>query len=152
MSAYSTAALIAFLNAEYGGQDLFVSPYEYELFIGDDIALGASVSKTLQITSNQDFLLTAIYAIDIEDSQSGSSILIVDNTSGDPFSYGPVPLPVIAAMPASSTSGMPMFGQLPYPRLLEGRTSLNVQFTASPNFPLTDSLFVVLSGMNVRAA
>lgn len=152
MSAYTTAALIAFLNAEYGGQDLFVSPYEYELLIGDSISAGGSVSKTLQITSNQDFLLTALYAIDIEDSQNGSSILIVDNTSGEPFSYGPVPLPVQCGMPASIASGAPMFGQLPYPRLLEGRTSLNVQFTASPNVPLAANLWIIFSGMNVRAA
>lgn len=152
MSAYTTAALIAFLNAEYGGQDLFVSPYEYELLIGDSISAGGSVSKTLQITSNQDFLLTSIYSIDVNDDQNGSSILIVDNTSGEPFSYGPVELPTIAAMPGSTGYNSPLFGQLPYPRLLEGRTSLNVQFTASPNIALTGELWIVFSGMNVRAS
>lgn len=145
MNAYSLDALTGILNELYGGQPLFVTPYQYTVDIGAPGA-NVSVTKTLQITSNLDFLLTQILGDVADDTNvtAGSKLLIVENQSGDPFTYGPCPVNSLVRFYLNANPAPLMF-----PRLLQGRSSLSVQWVQADAAPGAD-ITLIFDGLNVR--
>lgn len=136
--------IIGYLQDQYGGAPIFVSPYEYRVDF-PAIAAGGTATKQLQINSNSDFIITRI-GFEYDEVVADASVLIIDSATGQPFSYGPTP--VLALCDYSLAAGL--YGGLSFPRWFAGRSSLSVQLTAG--IEITGEPSIVFSGFNVRGA
>lgn len=146
MNAYSIQDIIGFLNSIYGGQELFISPYQYSLDIGA-VAAGETVTRNLQITANQDFVVTELNifnAVVLLDT----TLLLTDNGSGNTLTYGPCPILSIA----NATFSFGNVAPLMFPWLLEGRGSVSALISCGDASSLAANAALVFDGFNVRGA
>jgi hypothetical protein len=129
-----------------------VVPYSYQLnFLA--VGVGATVTQTLSITANADFIhcATAVSADLAGAAQNlgnavlpNATILITDSGTNEQFSSAPVPLMNFATRVPSRDSGTHV-----YPRFIAGRSSLTVQVT-SYEAVNTPNIRITLQGVLVR--
>lgn len=150
MQAYSFRDLQAFAAALYGGRPLLLTPYAYTVTFSS-IAQGATSTQSLSITANADFILTGLnYRAGTGSAQTVSNktaafarVLITDSGTNEQFTNSGVDLENYC------TNG---YGgrDLPFPRLIQGRTALNIQMTSYAPTAETYAIDLMLEGVLVR--
>jgi len=127
----------------------FVSPYAYSVTFS---SLAQSTSATQQLTiQNIDFVLLEMsFRANIGAAQTESSItapfvrlLVTDNGSGEQFSNSAIDLEALLSNGQKESA-------LPYPRILQGKSTLSLQATNYAPTAETYSFDVVFSGVQVR--
>jgi hypothetical protein len=129
-----------------------VVPYSYQLnFLA--VGVGATVTQTLSITANADFIhcATAVSADLAGAAQNlgnavlpNVTILITDSGTNEQFSSAPVPLMSFATKVPNRDGDTHV-----YPRFIAGRSSLTVQVT-SYEAVNTPNIRITLEGVLVR--
>lgn len=153
---YDLQALEAFAARFYQGYDLLITPYGYTASF---LALAAATTQTaaVNIAANADFIMTAVrYHATTTGAEVGQSVsskavamvrmLITDTGSAEQFTAQAVDLENYCTNDSKSQD-------LPYPRIVAGRTSLSVSLTnysagATEAYPQIDLFF---NGVLVRA-
>lgn len=151
-SKFSPNDILQFTNLIYQGRPVTVVPYGYTVSVAS-LAQGASVTQSLNITANADFILTEIKARSgIGTAQNVSTkvapyvrVLITDSGSNEQFTNSAVDLENY------STNGDSEAGGLPYMRFISGRTSLSITMTSYAPTAETYSIDLYLEGVLVRA-
>lgn len=151
-TGYSVSEIEDFVAKMYPNHEVIITPYAYSTtFL--NLAQGAAASNVININANADFvMLGAHHRAALAVTQTAASktapfvrMMLTDSGSGENFTSVPVDLECY------STNGN-IVNSLPYPRIINGRTSLTVSVT---NFaPLAETyttLDVVLEGIQVRA-
>jgi hypothetical protein len=158
MQRYSFLDIQAFVAQLYrdpaSGQGINVTlvPYGYtSTFL--DLAQGQTLTNSLNITANADFVLTGLkYRAGTETMQTVSDktaafvrVLLTDSGSNEQFTNQAVDVENYSTNGGDSRD-------LPYPRLIQGRTSLTIQATNySPDTGETyTTLDLYLEGVLVR--
>lgn len=132
---------------------LLITPYGYPVLF-TAIAPGATQTKTLNIAANADFVLLKINARSVvsgeTDTQTVSTqplpqvrLFITDSGTGENFTNTEVDI--------NNYTSISWLQGLPYPRILSGKSSLQIQ---ARNFGATDTegtLEVYFDGVQVRA-
>lgn len=147
---YEPDVIKAFLELFYGDAQLNVVPYAYTAqFTG--LAPGTTQAQIVTIAANADFLYLATHyhaSIAAAAQNVGNKtvamcrLLITDTGSSESFT-------ATAADLENYAQNAPVANSLPYPRLIGGLTSLNVQLT---NFSTTETYVIDLffEGMRIR--
>jgi hypothetical protein len=141
----------AFASKFYQGRPLLLTPYAYVLTFSS-LTAGSSQTQTLSITANADFIFLQCHhhanvasAAQTVASKTAplATILITDSGTNEQFTNAAVDLE------SYSTNGN-IINNLPYPRIVSGRSTLTVQLTS---YEATNTLNVYLSfdGVLVRA-
>ena len=151
-SKFSPNDILQFTNLIYQGRPVTVVPYGYTVSVAS-LAQGASVTQSLNITANADFILTEIKARSgIGTAQNVSTktapyvrVLITDSGSNEQFTNAAVDLENY------STNGDSEAGGLPYMRFISGRTSLSITMASYAPTAETYSIDLYLEGVLVRA-
>jgi hypothetical protein len=150
-SSYSISDIESFASKFYQGRPLLLTPYAYVLTFSS-LAAGGSATQTLNITANADFIFTMLHhrANVAAAAQTVSSktaplarVLITDSGTNEQFTNSAIDLENY------STNGN-IVNELPYPRIVSGRSTLTVQLTS---YEATNTLNIDLSfeGLLVRA-
>jgi hypothetical protein len=150
-SSYDISSIESFASKFYQGRPLLLTPYAYVLTFSS-LAAGGSATQTLNITANADFIFTMMHhrANVAAAAQTVSNktaplarILITDSGTNEQFTNAAVDLENY------STNGN-IINDLPYPRIVSGRSTLTVQLTS---YEATNTLNIDLSfeGVLVRA-
>jgi hypothetical protein len=149
---YSFLDIEAFASRFYGGSKLLITPYAYNLtFLA--LAQNTSATQTLNIAANADFIfLSARTRAQIGAAQTLDGItapfvrmLLIDSGSGEQFTQQPVDLLNYASNPRCEHN-------LPYPRIIAGKSTLTVTVTNyAPTAETYTTLDVMLEGVQVRA-
>lgn len=148
---FSLLELQAYANQLYGGRPLLMVPYGYTVTFAGVTAL-QTVTQTLSITANADFILTEIKARIADASAQTISnlnapymrVLITDSGSNEQYTNSAVDLVNY------STIGQSAIGSLPYPRFVSGRTALTIVLTEYGNIPGPQTVDLFLQGLLVR--
>lgn len=136
MQRYSFLDLQAFAAQMYrgaasGGQAVVLTPYGYTVTV-TSLAAAAVSSQSLSITANADFILTGMryHATIAAAAQTVSTktvacvrVLITDSGTNEQFTNQAVDLENYSTNGGDSRD-------LPYPRFIQGRTALSLQFTS----------------------
>jgi hypothetical protein len=149
--SYSISDLESFASKFYQGRPLLLTPYAYVLTFSSLAAAGAA-TQTLNITANADFIFTMMHhrASINGAAQTVSTktaplvrILITDSGTNEQFTNAAVDLENY------STNGN-IINDLPYPRIVSGRSTLTVQLSS---YEASNTLNIDLSleGVLVRA-
>lgn len=148
---FTPAELQAWLAPKYSGRDIYVQPYAYNVtFLA--LAQSASDQKQLQIAANADFVLLGInHRAQIGAAQTVSTktapfvrMLVTDSGSNEQFTN------VAVDLENYSTNGLGV-QNLPYPRIVSGRSALTIQVTNyAPTAETYTSLDILFSGLLVR--
>jgi len=150
-STYSIADIESFASKFYQGRPLLLTPYAYVLTFSS-LAAAGSATQTLNITANADFIFTMMHH---RASVNGAAqtvstktaplvrILITDSGTNEQFTNAAVDLENY------STNGN-IVNDLPYPRIVSGRSTLTVQLSS---YEASNTLNIDLSfeGVLVRA-
>jgi hypothetical protein len=150
-SSYSIADIESFASKFYQGRPLLLTPYAYVLTFSS-LAAGGSATQTLNITANADFIFTMLHhrANVAAAGQTVSNktaplarVLITDSGTNEQFTNAAIDLENY------STNGN-IVNELPYPRIVSGRSTLTVQLTS---YEASQTLNIDLSfeGLLVRA-
>lgn len=147
---FTPAELMAWIAPKYGNRRLTVLPYAYKTtFLA--LAQNGQAQAQILIAANADFLLLGINhraqigAAQTVDTKTAPFVrcLITDSGSNLQFWNEAVDLETV------SSNGVGV-QNLPYPRLLGGRTSLTVQVTNyAPTAETYTSLDITLSGVQI---
>lgn len=155
MNGYSFLALKAWIDALYLASDpnseTWITPYGYTATF---LLLAQNTTQTQQIniTANGDFVLTGVkHRAQIGAAQTVSTktapfvrVLLVDSGSNEQFTAQAVDLENYSQNGVAPNA-------LPYPRFVQGRTSLTVQATNyAPTAETYTSIDVFLEGVLVR--
>lgn len=152
MQRYSFLDLQAFASAIYNGRQLLMVPYAYNVTVLALAQNGVS-NQSLSITANADFILTGMkYRAQIGAAQTVSNktaafvrVLITDSGSNEQFTNAAVDLENYSTNGGDSRD-------LPFPRFIQGRTALTMQFTNyAPTAETYTSIDFMLEGVLVRA-
>jgi hypothetical protein len=128
MTRYTISEIEAFVQRFYPGRKLLLTPYGYPMQF-DPITHATNATQQLQISANADFLLLGIgYHADLAGAAQAAAtkpsfvgrILITDTGSNEQFTQGAVDLETYAE---NNVAGV----NLPYPRIVGGRSVLQVQ-------------------------
>ena len=149
--SFGIADIEAFASKFYQGRPLLLTPYAYVLTFSS-LTAGSSQTQTLSITANADFIFLQCHhhanvasAAQTVASKTAplATILITDSGTNEQFTNAAVDLE------SYSTNGN-IINNLPYPRIVSGRSTLTVQLTS---YEATNTLNVYLSfdGVLVRA-
>jgi hypothetical protein len=149
--SYGIADIEAFASKFYQGRPLLLTPYAYVLTFSS-LTAGSSQTQTLSITANADFIFLQMHhhanvasAAQTVASKTAplATILVTDSGTNEQFTNAAVDLE------SYSTNGN-IINNLPYPRIVSGRSTLTVQLTS---YEATNTLNVYLSfdGVLVRA-
>jgi hypothetical protein len=150
-SSYSIADIESFASKFYQGRPLLLTPYAYVLTFSS-LAAAGSATQTLNITANADFIFTMLHhrASINGAAQTVSTktaplvrVLITDSGTNEQFTNAAIDLENY------STNGN-IVNELPYPRIVSGRSTLTVQLTS---YEASNTLNIDLSfeGLLVRA-
>lgn len=151
---YDLKSIATFLAPSYRGRTFGLLPYGYNLTF-TSFAQNANSSQQLNIQANADFLLLAVkYHAHISAVQTVSTktvafarLLITDNGSGQQFTNSAIDLENYANNGANSSGT----GQIPYPRLIGGRSSLTVQLVGyQPTAETYGVIDLYFEGVNVQ--
>jgi hypothetical protein len=153
--SYSISDIEQFASRFYGGRPLLLTPYAYVTTF-TTLTFGTSQTNVINITANADFILLQFHhraSVDLDVAQTVSNknapyvrMLVTDSGTNEQFTNSAVDLENY------STNGN-IVNNLPYPRIISGRSTLTVQVT---NFGgaaavTLESLEVQLHGVLVRA-
>lgn len=120
-----------YASAIQQGQRLLLTPYGYTVTF-TDFDIGETLTQSLNITANAAFILTGLryYSVLPADAVIVSGkvaqrarVLITDSGSGEQFTNSAVNLENYAG-------NGDVAHNLPFPRFINGRTSLNIQLTS----------------------
>jgi hypothetical protein len=149
--SYGISDIEAFASKFYQGRPLLLTPYDYVLTFSS-LTAGSSQTQTLSITANADFIFLQMhhhanvaYAAQTVANKTAplARILITDSGTNEQFTNAAVDLENY------STNGN-IINNLPYPRIISGRSTLTVQVT-SYEASQTLNLDLSFSGVLVRA-
>jgi len=155
MNGYSPLEILALLNSPqyYGDQQLLqIQPYAYVTTI-TSLAPAGTFSTTINIAANADFLLLGIAhrATVAAAAQTVSNktapcvrVLLTDTGSGEQFTAQAIDLETWSR---NGVDGP----YLTYPRLLQGRTAVQLQATSYAAAETYAPMDIVLDGVLVRA-
>lgn len=138
-------------NSMRSGQVPVLTPYGYNVTV-TSLAAAATSTQSLSITANADFILTGIRyrAMIAAAAQTVSNktaaavrLLITDTGTNEQFTNSAIDLENY------STNGGDA-RDLPYPRLIQGRTALSLQFTSFAAAETYAPLDLYLEGVLVR--
>jgi hypothetical protein len=149
--SYSLADIENFAARFYQGRGLLLTPYAYNTNFAA-LAQGATASNVINIAANADFIVTGLHhRANTGSAQNISTktapfvrVLLTDTGSNEQFTAQAVDLENY------STNGN-IVNQLPYPRILSGRSSVTVQATSYAPTAETYNLDIMLEGVLVRA-
>lgn len=144
---YSPAACLAFARSFYVAEDrdkLVLSPIFYTSN-PQTVAAGAQRVINIPISNQADFVMCGVNvrsATSSADIFAQSTLLLVDNSSGEPLSQGPTML-------ASYVGNLTIHNTLPHPYFLRGNSAITANIN---NLSISDMdyLTVVLSGFQCR--
>ena len=149
---YSISEVESFAARFYGGARLLITPYAYNT-IFTSLSQGSTQSSVINIAANADFLLMGIHhRAQIGAAQTNSSktapyvrVLLTDSGSNEQFTAQPVDL-------ENYSNGSNFGNNLPYPRIIAGRSTINVSVTNfAPTAETYTTLDIMLEGVLVRA-
>lgn len=150
--SYSISDIEAYASKFYQGRPLLLTPYAYVLTFSS-LAPGASSTQTLNITANADFILlqlhhratSSAYAAQTVSTKVAplARILVTDSGTNEQFTNAAIDIENY------STNGN-IINNLPYPRIVSGRSTLTVQVTSYEGAN-TINLDVSFDGVLVRA-
>jgi len=148
---YSPAEIQAWVAQKYPNRELYLQPYGYNTtFAGLDA--GTTQQAQVQIAANADFVLLGVnHRAQIGAAQTVSTktapfvrLLVTDSGSNEQFTNSAVDLENYSANDGKIQN-------LPYPRIISGRSALTLQVT---NYAPTDedyeTLDIFFSGVLVR--
>lgn len=151
-NTYSLQELEAFTARFYQGRPLLLVPFAYNLiFLA--LAQGAQASQVVNIAANADFCCIGIrHRAQIGAAQNVGTktapfvrMLVTDTGSNEQFSNTAVDLENYSTNDAKNN-------MLPYPRIVGGRSTLNVQVTNyAPTAETYTTLDVFFEGVLIRA-
>lgn len=151
-ASYSISDIESFLSRFYGGRQLLITPYAYNVSF-TTLTQNSTQSQVMAIAANADFLLLGVHhRASIGAAQTVSNktapfvrMLLTDSGSNEQFTSQAVDLENY------STNGN-IINTLDYPRILSGRSSLTVQVTNyAPTAETYTSLDIMFEGVQVRA-
>ena len=149
--SFTIGEIEAFVSKFYAGRPLLLTPYGYNLTFSS-LAAGATATQSLNIAANADFVaLTVHHRANVAAAGQNVStkvaplarILVTDSGSNEQFTNAAVDLENY------STNGN-IIKTLPYPRIIPGRSTLQVQLT-SYEASQTLNVDVFFEGVLVRA-
>lgn len=148
---YSVMELQAFANQIYGGRPLVMTPYGYTVTFSG-VTASSSLTQTLSITANADFILTQIKSRTSDSTLQTISnknapyyrLLVVDSGTNEQFTNSAVDTENF------TTNGNTQQGLLPYPRFIAGRTSLTLTLSEYRGVAATQNIDVFLEGLLCR--
>ena len=150
--SYSVSDIEAYASKFYQGRPLLLTPYAYVLTFSS-LAAGTSATQTLSITANADFILLQLHHRATSSAYAGQTvstkiaplarILVTDSGTNEQFTNAAVDLENY------STNGN-IINNLPYPRIVSGRSTLTVQ-VSSYEASATINLDISFDGVLVRA-
>jgi hypothetical protein len=150
--SYSISDIEAFASKFYQGRPLLLTPYDYVLTFSS-LAAGTSATQILNITANADFIFLGMHHRATSSAYAGQTvstkvaplarILITDSGTNEQFSNAAVDIENY------STNGN-IINNLPYPRIVSGRSSLTVQLS-SYEASATINIDLAFEGVLVRA-
>jgi len=150
-SSYSIADIEAFASRFYQGRALLITPYAYTITFSA-LAAGATASQVINIAANADFMALMFHhrANVAAAGQTVSNktaplvrLLVTDSGSNEQFTNAAVDIENY------STNGN-IINDLPYPRIVSGRSTLTLQVT-SYEASQTLNLDISIEGCLVRA-
>lgn len=155
MNGYSFLALKSWIESLFAINDpnsvLWITPYGYTATFAA-LAQNATATQQINITANGDFVLTGLrHRAQIGAAQTVSTktapfvrVLLTDSGSNEQFTAQAVDLENYSQNGVAPVA-------LPYPRFIQGRTSLTVQATNyAPTAETYTTLDVFLEGVLVR--
>ena len=148
---YSMADIESFVARFWPGIKTYITPYWYSATF-TAVAQAAQQTQQINIQANADFLcMSILFRMNIAAAQNESTItapflrlLITDNGSGEQFSQTAIDLEAQGRNSQRSNA-------LPYPRILQGKSTLTLQVTNYAPTAETYSGDVILEGVQVRA-
>jgi hypothetical protein len=150
-SSYSIADIEAFASRFYQGRSLLITPYAYTITFSA-LTAGATASQVINIAANADFMALMFHhrANVAAAGQTVSNktaplvrLLVTDSGSNEQFTNAAVDIENY------STNGN-IINDLPYPRIVSGRSTLTLQVT-SYEASQTLNLDISIEGVLVRA-
>lgn len=124
----------------YQGKRTQIRPFTYSIAYAASFATLTSVTQTLKLLSNADFLL-----LEIMFSNNGSyKFQLIDSASNERFFQNP-----IYAQNAAMDQINSYFGALPFPRWIAGNSTIEAT-VLNETVGTLDPVSVVLRGVNVR--
>ena len=150
-SSYSIADIEAFASRFYQGRALLITPYAYTITFSA-LAAGATASQVINIAANADFMALMFHhrANVAAAGQTVSNktaplvrLLVTDSGSNEQFTNAAVDIENY------STNGN-IINDLPYPRIVSGRSTLTLQVT-SYEASQTLNLDISIEGCLIRA-
>jgi hypothetical protein len=150
-SSYSIADIEAFASRFYQGRALLITPYAYTITFSS-LTAGATASQVINIAANADFMALMFHhrANVAAAGQTVSNktaplvrLLVTDSGSNEQFTNAAVDIENY------STNGN-IINDLPYPRIVSGRSTLTLQVT-SYEASQTLNLDISIEGCLIRA-
>jgi hypothetical protein len=150
-TSYSIADIEAFASRFYQGRALLITPYAYTITFAA-LTAATTASQVINIAANADFMALMFHhrATVAGAAQTVSNkvaplvrILVTDSGSNEQFTNAAVDIENY------STNGN-IVNDLPYPRIVSGRSTLTVQVT-SYEASVSLNLDVSIEGVLVRA-
>jgi hypothetical protein len=149
--SYGISDIESYASKFYQGRPLLLTPYSYVLTFSA-LTAGSSQTQTLSITANADFIFLQMHhhanvaaAAQTVANKTAPlcTILVTDSGTNEQFTNAAVDLE------SYSTNGN-IINNLPYPRIVSGRSTLTVQLNS---YEASQTLNVYLSfdGVLVRA-
>jgi hypothetical protein len=152
MSPRNWSELEAFISRFYEGRKVLITPYVYPVFFAG-VTQNATQTQTINIVANADFVLIGVrhrawlaaagQTVSTKSAPIGR-LLLIDSGSNEQYTQAPVQLDNY------STNDSKIL-DLPYPRVIAGRTTLTAQYNNNSPAAETQNVEVALTGVQVRA-
>lgn len=141
-----------FVARFYDGRRVLITPYAYPVsFL--NVTQNATQTQTINIAANADFifirchhrmwLAAAGQTVSTKNTPIGR-LLLIDSGSNEQFTQAPVQLDNYSINDSKVI-------ELPYPRVIAGRTTVTAQYTNNSPAAESQNIEVVLTGVQVRA-
>lgn len=152
MTPRNWSELESFISRFYEGRRVLITPYGYSATFAA-VAQNATQTQNINIAANADFifigmrhrmwLAAAGQTVSTKNTPIGR-VLLIDSGSNEQFTQQPVQLDNFSTNDAKVL-------ELPYPRILAGRTTLTVQYTNNSPAAESQNIEIFLNGVQVRA-
>ena len=152
MTPRNWSELEAFISRFYEGRRVLITPFAYTAFFAG-VAQNITQTQVINIAANADFVMLGMrhrgwlaaagQTVSTKSAPIGR-ILLIDSGSNEQFTNNPVQLDNY-----STNDGKIL--DLPYPRVISGRTTITAQYTNNSPAAETQNVEVMLSGVQVRA-
>lgn len=152
MTPRNWSELEAFISRFYEGRRVLITPYGYSATFAA-VTQNATQTQNINIAANADFifigmrhrmwLAAAGQTVSTKNTPIGR-VLLIDSGSNEQFTQQAVQLDNFSTNDAKVL-------ELPYPRILAGRTTLTVQYTNNSPAAESQNIEIFLNGVQVRA-